>query len=54
MAKSNYFSNTHTFQTRPTIDGFQSSVAYSTADEYKWGLPWVQEGYHQKVGRLSM
>ena len=30
MAKSNYFSSTHTLQTRPTIDGVQSSVAYST------------------------
>ena len=29
MAKSNYFSNTHTLQTCPTIDGVQFSVAYS-------------------------
>ena len=29
MAISNYFSNTHILQTHPTIDGVQSSVAYS-------------------------
>ena len=28
MAKSNYFSNTHALQTRRTIDGVRSSVAY--------------------------
>jgi len=28
MAKSNYFSNTHALQTRPTINGIRSLVAY--------------------------
>ena len=30
MAKSNYFTNTHALQTRPTIEGVRSTVAYST------------------------
>ena len=31
MAKSNYFSNTQTFQICPTVDGIRSTVAYSTS-----------------------